>query len=163
MRMVELKSVEIALPKDANVILGQTHFIKSVEDIYETLAESSPSLKFGLAFCEASGKRLVRSDGNDEELVKHAEKEAMKLGCGHSFIIFLRNGYPVNVLNRIKGLGEVCTVFAATANPLQAIVAENNGGRGVLGVIDGQSPLGIEDRAEREWRRELLRKIGYKK
>ncbi len=161
--MVEIKSIDVEIPKDANVILGQTHFIKSVEDLYETLVESSPSLKFGLAFCEASGKRLVRSEGNDDELKKHAEKEAVKIGCGHAFIIFLRNGYPVNVLNRIKNVGEVCTIFAATANPLQVIVAENKGGRGVLGVIDGETPLGVEGEADRKWRHELLRKIGYKR
>ncbi len=161
--MVEIKSVEIEIPKDANVILGQTHFIKSVEDLYETLVESSPSLKFGLAFCEASGKRLVRSEGNDDELREAAEKEAMKIGCGHAFIVFLRNGYPINVLNRLKNVGEVCTIFVATANPLQAIIAENNRGRGVLGVIDGETPAGIEDKEERKARREFLRKIGYKK
>lgn len=161
--MVALKSVLIELPKDANIILGQTHFIKTVESLYETLAESSPTLKFGISFCEASGKRLVRSDGNDPELVKHAEKEAMKLGCGHTFFVFLKDGYPVNVLNRIKNLSEVCSIFAATSNPLQVIVAENDGGRGVLGVIDGQSPLSVEDESERKWRRDLLRKIGYKR
>lgn len=161
--MVEIKSVDVEIPKDANVIFGQTHFIKTVEDLYETLAESSPSLKFGLAFCEASGKRLVRSDGNDPELVKRAEQEALKIGCGHAFLVFLRDGYPVNVLGRIKNLSEVCSVFATTANSLQVIVAENKGGRGVLGVIDGESPLGVEGEDERKWRHELLRKIGYKR
>jgi uncharacterized protein len=161
--MVEINAIEVSLPAEANVVFGQAHFIKSVEDLYETLAESSPSLKFGLAFCEASGKRLVRSEGNDSELVKHAEKEALKVGCGHTFIIFLRNGYPVNVLNRIKALGEVCTVYAATSNSLQVVVAENKGGRGVLGVIDGEAPLGVEGKEDREWRHGLLRKLGYKR
>lgn len=161
--MVEIKSVEILLPKDANVIFGQTHFIKSVEDLYEALAESSPSLKFGLAFCEASGKLLVRSEGNDDELKEFAEKEALKIGCGHTFIIFLRNGYPVNVLNRIKNVSEVACIYAASANPLQVIVAENKNGRGVLGVIDGESPLGVEGEEDRKWRYDLLRKIGYKR
>ncbi len=161
--MVELRTVSVDVPKDANVIFGQTHFIKSAEDLYEALFESSPSLKFGLAFSEASGKRLVRSEGNDAELVAHAEKEAMKVGCGHTFIIFMREGYPVNVLNRIKNVAEVCSIFAATANPLTVIVAEEKGARGVLGVIDGEGPLGIEDASGREWRHGLLRKIGYKK
>ncbi len=161
--MVTLKSVAVSIPEGCNVIVGQTHFIKSVEDMYETLAESGTALKFGLAFCEASGDSLVRSDGNDAELVRHAEKEALKIGAGHSFIVFLKNGYPVNVLNRLKNLSEVCTIHAATANPLELIIAETDSGRGILGVIDGGRPKGIEGPADKEKRRDLLRKIGYKR
>ncbi len=160
---IELKTVDVKLPENCNVILGQTHFIKSIFDLYEALAESSPTIKFGIAFSEASGKRLIRSEGNDDELVKHAETEAMKLGCGHSFIIFLKEGYPINVLNRIKNISEVCTIYAATANNLQVIVAETELGRGILGVIDGQAPLGIEREEDRKWRADFIRKIGYKR
>ncbi len=160
---IELKSVEIEIPSDCNVILGQTHFIKSIFDLYETLAESGTALKFGIAFSEASGKRLIRSDGNDEELIRHAEKEALKLACGHVFIIFLKGGYPINVLNRVKNVSEVCNIYAATANSLSVIVAETTGGRGVLGVIDGEPPLGIETEEDRKWRSEFIRKIGYKR
>ncbi|MEM3075240.1 MAG: adenosine-specific kinase, partial [Candidatus Bilamarchaeaceae archaeon] len=141
---MELKVVGIEIPADCNVILGQTHFIKSVEDLYEALAESSSALRFGIGFCESSGKCLVRSEGNDDELIAHAEREALKLGCGHSFIIFIRGGYPISVLNRIKNVSEVCNIYAATANPLQVVVAETESGRGVLGVIDGSRPVDIE-------------------
>jgi len=160
---MELKTIEIEIPQDCNVIFGQSHFIKSIFDLYETLVESGTALKFGVAFSEASGKRLIRSDGNDDPLVRHAEKEAMKLACGHTFLIFLKGGYPINVLNRIKSLSEVCNIYAATANPLFVVVAETANGRGVLGVIDGQTPLGIEDSSERAWRAEFIRKIGYKR
>ncbi|MEM3422206.1 MAG: adenosine-specific kinase [Candidatus Bilamarchaeaceae archaeon] len=161
---MQIKSISIDLPKDCNVIIGHAHFIKTVEDLYETLAESGTALKFGIAFCEASGKCLVRSDGNDEELIKAAEKEALKIGAGHTFIIFLKNGYPINVLNRIKNVSEVCTIFAATANPLELIVAENDkGARGILGVIDGEKPQGIESEEDKQWRKDFLRKIGYKR
>lgn len=160
---MELRTIDIEIPEGCNVIVGQTHFIKSIEDLYETLVESGTAIKFGIAFSEASGKRLVRSDGNDAELITHAEKEALKIGCGHSFIIFLRSGFPVNILNRIKNLSEVCTVYAATANPLQIIIAETEKGRGVLGVIDGQPPIEIEKEEDKQWRREFLRKIGYKR
>lgn len=160
---MELKTVAVELPKDCNVILGQTHFIKSVEDLYETLVESSPVLKFGLAFSEASGKCLVRSEGNDAALVAAAEKEAMKIGCGHSFIIFLKDGYPINVLNRIKNLSEVCTIHAATANSLEVVIAETKTGRGIMGVIDGSKPLGIEKEEDKKWRKDFLRKINYKR
>ena len=161
--MVELKSVEIIVPEGCNVIIGQTHFIKSIEDMYETLVESGIALKFGIAFSEASGDRLVRTDGNDEALIEHAAKEAMKIGAGHTFVIFLKNGYPVNVLNRLKNLSEVCTIFSATANPLEIIIAETNNGRGILGVIDGQVPKGVETEKDKEKRKEFLRKIGYKR
>ena len=161
--MVELKTIEIEIPKDCNVILGQTHFIKSIFDLYETLAESGTAIKFGVAFSEASGKRLIRSEGNDDELIKHAEKESLKLACGHTFIIFLKDGYPINVLNRIKSVSEVCNIYAATANPLSVVIAETTSGRGVLGVIDGEPPLGLESEEDRQWRSDFIRKIGYKK
>ena len=161
--MMELKVVKIKLPKECNVILGATHFIKTVEDLYETLVNSVPNIKFGLAFCESSGECLVRVDGTDEELKEVAAKNALKLGCGHSFLIFLRNAYPINVLNAIKRVPEVCTVHAATANPLEVIVAETDQGRGILGVVDGLRPKGIEDEKGIRWRKEFLRKIGYKR
>lgn len=159
---LELRIVGLSIPADTNVLIGQCHFIKSISDLYETLAESGTSLKFGVAFSEASGKRLVRSEGNDVELQKLAESESLKMACGHTFIIYLKGGYPINVLNRIKQVSEVANVFAATANPLQVIIAETENGRGVLGVIDGQPPLGIESSEDRQWRSDLLKKIGYK-
>ncbi|MEM0385734.1 MAG: adenosine-specific kinase [Candidatus Micrarchaeia archaeon] len=160
--MIELKVIDIDVPEGVNVILGSTHFIKSVEDIYEAVANSVPGAKFAVAFCEASGKRLVRSEGNDSELQTLAEKNALKLSCGHTFIVYLRNAYPINVLEKIKNVYEVCSIHAATANPLQVIVAETSQGRGVLGVIDGFSSLGIEGEDDRRERKEFLRKIGYK-
>jgi len=163
---MEFKLINVEMPsncKDCNIILGQSHFIKTIEDLYETLMESSPHIKFGIAFCEASGKRLIRSDGNDEQLIRHAEKEALKIGAGHSFIIFLKNSYPINVLNRIKNVSEVAHIFAATANPLKIVVAEEEESRGILGVLDGLKPLGIETELDKKERREFLRKIGYKK
>ena len=155
--------MKIKLPEECNVILGTTHFIKSVEDLYETLVNSVPNIKFGLAFCESSGECLIRVDGTDEELKKAAAENALNLGCGHSFLIFLRNAYPINVLNAIKRVPEVCTVHAATANPLEVIIAETAQGRGILGVVDGLRPKGIEDEKGIRWRREFLRKIGYKR
>lgn len=155
--------VKVDIPTGLNVIFGMSHFIKTVEDLYETLIASSPSLKFGLAFCEASGKRLVRSDGNDPGLIEMAEKAAFDIGCGHSFVVYLRDGFPVNVLGRIKSLDEVCRIFCATANALQVLVAETDQGRGVLGVIDGQTPSGIEDDEDKKERLAFLRKIGYKR
>ncbi len=160
---VKLLLESIVFPADANVIIGQAHFIKTVEDLYETLAESSPSAKFGLAFCEASGKCLVRSEGNDEELKKKAEENALCLAAGHVFVIFLRQAFPVNVLNRIKNVSEVCTIYCASANPVQVILAESTQGRGVLGVIDGSGPKGVEDSEGIAWRSDLLKKIGYKR
>jgi adenosine/AMP kinase len=160
---MELKSVKIIVPRDTNLILGQTHFIKSAEDLYETLISGAPGIKFGLAFSEASGKCLVRSDGNDDELVKAAEENALELGCGHSFIIFMRNAYPINVLNAIKNVQEVCNIFCATANPVEVIVAETGQGRGIMGVVDGESPKGIESPVDREERKTFLRSIGYKR
>lgn len=161
--MVEIKLVEVKIPEGCNVILGQSHFIKTVEDLYETIVESGMGIKFGIAFCESSGKRLIRSDGNNAELVKHAEKEAMKIGAGHTFIVFIKNGFPVNVLNRIKNVSEVCSIYAATANPLKVVIAETEEGRGILGVIDGGKPAGIEKEEDKKERKELLRKLGYKR
>ncbi|MEM1508203.1 MAG: adenosine-specific kinase [Candidatus Bathyarchaeia archaeon] len=161
--MVEIKVVSIDIPEDCNVILGMAHFIKTVEDIYEAMINSVPGIKFGLAFCESSGECLVRVEGTDEELKRAAAENMLKLGCGHSFIILMRGAYPINVLNAIKRVPEVCTVYAATANPLQVVVAETEQGRGILGVIDGLKPKGIEDEKGVEWRRSLLRKLGYKK
>ncbi|MEM0010164.1 MAG: adenosine-specific kinase [Candidatus Bathyarchaeia archaeon] len=160
---MEIKVVNIEFPKDCNVILGISHFIKSVEDIYEAMVNSVPGIKFGLAFCEASGERLVRVDGTDEELKRIAAENMLRLGCGHSFLIVMRGAYPINVLNAIKAVPEVCTIQAATANPLQVIVAETEQGRGILGVIDGFKPQGIEDEEDVKWRKDFLRKIGYKR
>jgi len=160
---MELKSLKVDIPEGTNVILGHTHFIKSVEDLYEALIESGTSLKFGIGFCEASQDRLVRSDGNDEELVKHAENEAMKIAAGHTFIIFVKDGYPINILNRIKNVSEVCRIYTATANPLEVIYTETENGRAILGVVDGERPVGIEDESKKKERREFLRKIGYKR
>jgi len=159
---MEIKTLRIEMPKDCNLILGQSHFIKTVEDLYETLAEASPSLRFGIGFCESSGKCLVRSAGNDSELKEAAEKAALALSCGHVFIIFLRGGFPVNVLNRIKSLSEVCCVYCATANPLEVVIAETEQGRGILGVIDGLKTKGIETEQDVTERKQFLRKIGYK-
>ena len=160
---MELKSIKITAPSDTNLILGQSHFIKSAEDLYEALITSAPGIKFGLAFCEASGKCLLRTDGNDEELIKAAQSNAMELGCGHSFIIFMRNAYPLNVLNSIKNLQEVCNIFCATSNPLEVIIARTEQGSGILGVIDGEKPKGIESTGDKEERRSFLRTIGYKR
>jgi len=160
---MDLKEERVELPPGANVIIGQSHFIKTVEDLYEALAESGTAIKFGLAFCEASGPRLVRTDGNDEALEAGAGKIAMQLACGHCFIVLVKNGFPVNVLNRIKALSEVCSVFAATANPLSVIIAQTEAGRGILGVIDGATPLRAENDSEKSERNELLKKIGYKR
>jgi len=160
---MQLFTVRIDKPDTANFILGQTHFIKSVEDIHEALVTTVPAIKFGLAFCEASGKCLVRGSGTDPELEELARRNAMAIGAGHSFIVFLGEGvYPINVLNAIKLVPEVCRIFCATANPTEVVLAETEQGRGVLGVIDGFKPLGIENDEDIRWRRELLRKIGYK-
>jgi adenosine/AMP kinase len=159
---VELEIVNIELPENCNIILGTAHFIKTVEDIYEALVSTVPSIKFGIGFCEASGPCLVRSEGNDEKLKKIATEHASRLRCGHSFIIFLKNAYPINVLGKIKQVPEVCTVHAATANPLQVVVAETEQGRGILGVIDGFMTKGNETEKDVAARKEFLRKIGYK-
>jgi len=159
---IELKLVRIDVPEDTNVIIGQSHFIKTTEDIHELLVSTVPSIKFGLGFCESSGPKLVRKEGNDEKLKELAAKNAFSIGAGHSFILYLRGAFPINVLNGLKSLSEVCTIFCATANPVQLIVAETDQGRGILGVIDGGSPSGIETEKDTAERRSFLRKIGYK-
>lgn len=160
---LKLKIVELEFPEGCNVILGMAHFIKTVEDLYEALMDSCPSIRFGLAFCEASEPYLVRFDGNDEDLQNIAVKNANRLGCGHVFIIILRDAYPINVIGRIKNVPEVCTIFAATANPLEVIVAASEQGNGVVGVIDGRRTEGVESTKDKEERRTFLRTIGYKK
>jgi adenosine/AMP kinase len=159
---LKFEVIPISIPEGCNVILGQSHFIKTVEDLYEVLATSSTCIKFGLAFCEASGKRLVRSAGNDEELKAKAEEEALKIGAGHVFVIFIKDAYPINVLNSIKNVAEVCNIYCATANPLQVVVVESEQGRGIIGVIDGQPPVGVEKEEDVKERKEFLRNIGYK-
>ena len=160
--MVELEIVKIKKPDDANIILGQAHFIKTVEDLYEVLIGSSPGIKFGLAFCESSGACKVRSEGNDAELKRLAEENCLKIGSGHCFLILIKNAYPINVLNAIKNIPEVCQVFCASANSVQVVIAKTQQGRGILGVIDGLKPKGIESEEDITWRKDLLRKIGYK-
>ncbi len=159
---MEIKIIKIEKPMEINFILAQSHFIKTVEDCYETLVEAMPGIKFGLAFCEASGSRKIRKAGTDEEMIDLAIKNAKKVSTGHSLFIFLKNAFPVNVLNRIKNLGEVTNIFCATANPTEVIVAETKQGRGIMGVIDGESPAGVENKLEEKERKEFLRKIGYK-
>ena len=160
---MDLKTVSLEVPDSGNLILGQTHFIKSVEDLYEALVNTVPQMKFGIAFNEASGPCLTRVDGNDEPLKAMAARNAIAVGAGHLFVIAMREGYPINVLGRIREIPEICAIFCATANPLEVIVAETEQGRGVLGVVDGSSPKGIETQADAEWRHGLLRKIGYKR
>jgi adenosine/AMP kinase len=159
---VELHVVTIEKPADVNLVLGQAHFIKTVEDVYEALAGSSPQLRFGVAFCESSGPCLVRRAGNDDELVELAVKNALAIAAGHSFIVFLREGFPVNVLNALKQVPEVCRVYCATANPVDVVVAETDQGRGILGVVDGSSPQGVETEDDVAARTSLLRQLGYK-
>lgn len=160
--MLELKIVKIKKPDEVNLILGQSHFIKTVEDLYEVLVNNVPGIKFGLAFVESSGACKVRSEGNDPELKKLAVDNALEIGAGHSFIVFIKNAYPINVLNAIKSIPEVCAIYCASANPVEVIVAETDMGRGILGVVDGLKPKGIESGEDITWRKELLRKIGYK-
>ena len=162
MTPLDVHLVPVEKPPELNLILGQSHFIKTVEDLHEALAGAVPQLRFGIAFCESSGPRLVRRSGNDGELVELATRNALAIGAGHSFIAFLREGFPVNVLNQVKLVPEVCRIYCATANPVQVIVGETDAGRGILGVVDGGSPLGVESDADVEDRRELLRAIGYK-
>ena len=155
---------EMVIPEGCNVILGQSHFIKTVEDLYEALVTSSPTLEFGIAFCEASGECLIRRDGNRQDLTDLAAENACLISAGHSFVIMMRNGYPINVLDRVKSCQEVCRIFAATANPLQVIVAETDQGRGIVGVVDGYAPKGIETDEDAAKRVDLLRNvIGYKR
>lgn len=160
---MELKTVSIEKPEELNVIIGQSHFIKTVEDLYEALVGSMPGIKFGIAFCEASGKCLVRVEGNDEELKKLAAGNALNIGAGHSFVIILKDAFPVNVLKAVQKVPEVCTIFCATANPVELVIAESGQGRGIIGVIDGHPPKGIEGPEDVAWRKDLLRKIGYKR
>ena len=160
---MEFKTVKIDKPEEINFILGQSHFIKTVEDIHETLVGSVPGIKFGLAFCEASGACLVRTTGNDEELIEMAQRNALAIGAGHSFILFLAEGFfPINVLNAVKNVPEVCGIFCATANPTSVVVADINRGRAILGVVDGFKPKGVETEKDITWRKNLLRTIGYK-
>jgi len=159
---VSFETVDIDKPDDVNVIIGQAHFIKTVEDLHEALAGVGGQLRFGLAFCEASGARLVRRSGNDAALTRLAASNALTLGAGHAFVILLRQGFPVSVLNQVKSVPEVCTIYCATANPVQVLVAVNERGRGVAGVIDGQPPIGIEQDSDEADRHALLRAIGYK-
>ncbi len=160
---MELKLVAIEKPEETNFILGQTHFIKTVEDVHEALVTSVPGIKFGLAFCEASGKCLIRWSGTDDEMIELARKNALAIGAGHSFILFLGEGfYPVNILKTLQAVPEVCHIFCATANPTQVVLAESEQGRGILGVIDGFSPKGVEGEEDIAWRKSFLRMIGYK-
>jgi uncharacterized protein len=159
---MQLTTVEIVKPADANVIIGQAHFIKTVEDVYEALVQAVPGIEFGLAFCEASGPCLIRHSGTDAELEKFAIDAASAIGAGHVFVVILGNAFPINVLNQIKSVTEVCNVFCATANPLRLIVAEEGGARGVIGVIDGDSPKGVETAEDQKERRAMLRRFGYK-
>ncbi len=159
---MEFLTVEIEKPEDVNVILGQSHFIKTIDDVYEALVGTGPHLRFGIAFCEASGPCLVRRAGNDEELITLAVENATAIGAGHSFIVFLREGFPVNVLNQLKQVPEVCRIYCATANPVEVIVVQTELGRGIAGVVDGESPRGVETDEDVTARRELLRRIGYK-
>lgn len=159
---MELKTVNLEIPEGANIILGQTHFIKTVEDLYEIMVNALPRSRFGIAFGEASGACLIRVEGNDEEMKNVATRNAQALAAGHTFVIVLRDAYPINVLNAMKNCPEVCSIFCATANPVEVILAESSQGRGVLGVIDGLSPKGVEGPADVQWRKDLLRKIGYK-
>ena len=160
---VKIHVVKVRVPKGTNVILGQSHFIKTVEDIYEAMVNTVPGIKFGLAFCEASGDRLIRYDGNNDELVKEAIQVAKDVGAGHFFVLFLKDAYPVNVLQRLKTVPEVVSIYCATANPVEVIVGETQQGRGVLGIIDGFTPVGVEDETKIKERHDFLRKIGYKK
>jgi len=160
---MELKAIQLEIPENGNIIVGQSHFIKTVEDLYEAIVNTVPGMKFGIAFNEASGACLTRVDGNDDGLTANATKNAQALAAGHVFVIAMRDGYPINVLNRIREIPEVCSIYCATANPVEAIVAETEQGRGVLGVVDGSSPKGVEAQADVEWRHGLLRKIGYKR
>jgi len=160
---MELRVVRIEKPEEINFVLGQSHFIKTVEDIHEALVTAVPGIRFGLAFCESSGKALVRWSGNDEALIDLAQKNALALSAGHSFILFLGAGfYPINVLNAIKNVPEVCGIYCATANPVEVILAETTQGRGILGVVDGVRTAGVEGTEDIRWRKEFLRQIGYK-
>jgi adenosine/AMP kinase len=159
---MELRTVPVDKPADINFILGQSHFIKTIEDLHEAIVQTVPQMKFGIAFCESSGPALVRWTGNDEGLADLARKNAFALGCGHCFIIFMSGGFPINILNTIKAVPEVCGIYCATANPVEVVVAETDGGRGILGVIDGMKSKGIEGESDITERKQLLRRFGYK-
>ena len=159
---MDIKTVRIDKPADINFILGQSHFIKTVEDLHEAAVSSAPGIKFGIAFCEASGDCLVRWSGNDEEMTELARKNASAIGAGHTFIIFMKDAFPINILGVVRNVPEVCTIFCATANPVEVVIAENDQGRGIMGVIDGEKPKGIEDDEGKAWRHSILRKFGYK-
>ena len=159
---VKIDAIQLKWEEDANIIVGQSHFIKTVEDLSEILVTSVPGIEYGLAFCEASGPALIRTSGNDPKLVEEAVTCAKDVGAGHSFFLIIRKSYPINVLNQIKNCQEVARIFAATANPLQILVGQTDQGRGIIGVVDGESPKGVETEADRKDRKELLRMIGYK-
>ena len=161
--MIELKSVRLEIPAEANIVVGQSHFIKTVEDLYEAVTTTVPQAKFGVAFNEASGACLTRAEGNDQALKDVAVRNAQAMACGHTFVLVLQNAYPINLLNAVRSVPEVCSIFCATANPVEVIVAQSEQGRGVMGVIDGSSPRGVEGDADVTWRHDLLRKIGYKR
>ncbi|MDO8140044.1 MAG: adenosine-specific kinase [Candidatus Brocadiales bacterium] len=160
--MMEIKNIAIEIPEGANIIIGQTHFIKTAEDLYETMVNAVPGIKFGIAFCEASGPCLIRAEGNDSTLKEVAIRNAGNIAAGHTFVILIKDAFPVNVLNSIKACPEVCSIFCATANPVQVIVAETEQGRGIMGVIDGYSPKGVETEKDIQDRKQFLRTIGYK-
>jgi adenosine/AMP kinase len=160
--MIELKTIKITPPTDTNIILGQAHFIKTTEDLYEALVNAVPNIKFGIAFCESSGPCLIRHEGNNPELRRFATEKAQEIACGHSFLIIIQNAYPLNVLDKIKAVPEVCNIYAATANPLEIVIAETEQGRGIMGVIDGSKTKGIETQENISERKAFLRKIGYK-
>jgi uncharacterized protein len=160
---MEILNIRLSVPENCNILVGQSHFIKSAEDLYEILVTGCPHSKFGLAFCEASGPCLIRVEGNDSELKKIAAENAISMGAGHIFVILLKDAYPINILNAVKACSEVCTIFCATANPLEVILAETDQGRGVLGVVDGFPPKGVETEADTKVRQDFLRKIGYKR
>jgi adenosine/AMP kinase len=161
--MIDIEAVLIEKPDDGNVIIGQTHFIKTVEDLYEAMVNSVPAIKFGIGFCEASQDRLVRVDGNDEDLVQLAADNAMRIGAGHVFVIIMKDAFPINVLGAVKSVPEVCNVFCATANEVEVLVAKTPRGRGVVGVVDGQTPVAVETEDHVKKRKEFLRAIGYKR
>ena len=161
--MVELLIARMEIPEEANIIIGQSHFIKTVEDIYEAVVSTAPQARFGLAFNESSGACLVRSEGNDAMLRETAIRNAQALAAGHVFVLLIRNAYPINLLHAIRNVPEVCSIYCATANPVEVVLARGEQGRGVMGVIDGSSPKGVEGEADVEWRHDLLRKIGYKR
>ncbi|MEK6776669.1 MAG: adenosine-specific kinase [bacterium] len=160
---MDLSTVKLDIPKDCNIILVQTHFIKTVEDLYEVMVGQVPSCRFGMAFCEASGPCLIRSDGNNPELIETAVGNMQKIAAGHTFIIVMKDAFPINVLNAVKNCPEVCTIFCATANPVEAVIAETGHGRGIMGVIDGSPPKGVEQEKDKASRLDLLRKFGYKR